>query len=92
MPIDKDKWIWHRRVGHISMKTISKLSKLDLVKGLPKLSFDKDNICEASKKKGKHVKSSFHPINIISIKKPLELLHNDLFGLVQTVSLSGKRY
>ena len=51
MPIDKDKWIWHRRVGHISMKTISKLSKLDLVKGLPKLSFDKDNICEACKKK-----------------------------------------
>ena len=22
MPIDKDKWTWHRRVGHISMKTI----------------------------------------------------------------------
>jgi len=91
MSIDKDKWIWHRRVGHISMKTISKLSKLDLVRGLPKLSYDKDNICEACIK-GKHVKSSFHSINFISTNKPLELLHIDLFGPIQTASLSGKRY
>ena len=91
MSMDKDKWIWHRRVGHISMKTISKLSKLDLVRGLPKLSYDKDNICEACIK-GKHVKSSFHSINFISTNKPLELLHIDLFGPIQTASLSGKRY
>lgn len=56
--IDKDKWIWHRQVSHTSMKTISKLSKLDRVGDLPKLSFDKDNICEASIN-GKHVKRSF---------------------------------
>jgi len=73
------------------MKTISKLSKLDLVRGLPKLSYDKDNIWEACIK-GKHVKSSFHPINIISTNKPLELLHIDLFCPIQTVCLSRKRY
>jgi len=73
------------------MKTISKLSKHDIVRGLPKLSYDKDNICEACIK-GKHIKSSFHPINIISTNKPLELLHIDLFGPIQTASLSGKRY
>jgi hypothetical protein len=47
MSIDKDKWIWHNRVGHVSMKTISKISQLDLVRGLPKINFDKDKICEA---------------------------------------------
>jgi hypothetical protein len=47
MFIDKDKWIWHKRVGHVSIKTISKISQLDLVRGLPKINFDKDKICEA---------------------------------------------
>jgi len=27
--LEKDKWIWHKRAGHISMETISKISKLD---------------------------------------------------------------
>ncbi|GAU41423.1 hypothetical protein TSUD_26030 [Trifolium subterraneum] len=30
--LEKDKWIWHKRAGHVSMKTMSKLSKLDLVR------------------------------------------------------------
>jgi len=38
MSLEKDKWIWHKRAGHISMKTIAKLSQLDLVRGLPKIS------------------------------------------------------
>ena len=47
MSLEKDKWIWHKRAGHVSMKTIAKLSQLDLVRGLPKISFEKDKICEA---------------------------------------------
>ena len=39
-----DSWLWHRRPGHDSMKTLSKLVKNDLIIGLPKLSFDKDKI------------------------------------------------
>lgn len=30
-----DCWLWHRRLGHTSMSIISKLSKRNLVKGLP---------------------------------------------------------
>ncbi|GAU32747.1 hypothetical protein TSUD_323150 [Trifolium subterraneum] len=30
--LEKDKWIWHKRAGHVRMKTMSKLSKLDLVR------------------------------------------------------------
>jgi len=45
--LEKDKWIWHKRAGHISMKTIAKLSQLDLIRGLPKISFEKDKIYEA---------------------------------------------
>jgi len=73
------------------MKTISKISKLDLVRGLPKISFEKDKICEACVK-GKQVKSSFHSKDFISTKIPLELLHIDLFGPFSIESLGGKKY
>ena len=42
-----DSWLWHRRLGHASMKTLSKLAKNELVVELPKLSFDKNKICDA---------------------------------------------
>jgi len=89
--LEKDKWIWHKRAGHISMETISKISKLDLVRGLSKINFEKDKVCEAFVK-GKQVKSSFHPKDFISTKRPIELLHIDLFGPISIESLGGKRY
>ena len=42
-----DSWFWHRKLGHASMKTLSKLVKNDLVIGLPKLNFNKNKICDA---------------------------------------------
>ena len=42
-----DGWLWHRRLRHASMDLISNISKNDLVKGLPKIDFQKDRICEA---------------------------------------------
>ena len=41
-----DSWLWHKRLGHASMKILSKLVKNDLVIGLHKLNFDKDKICD----------------------------------------------
>lgn len=42
-----DPWLWHRKLGHASMHALEKLSKPELVKGLPKLDFEKDYICGA---------------------------------------------
>ena len=30
--INENSWLWHRRLGHVNMELLSKLSKLDLVK------------------------------------------------------------
>ena len=68
-----------------------KLSKLDLVKGLPVTKFVKDKICDACQL-GKQTKSSFKKKKVISTSRPLELLHMDLFGPIRTASLSGKLY
>ena len=43
----EDSWLWHRRLGHISMNLLSKLAKKKIVDGLPKLNFEKDQLCKA---------------------------------------------
>ena len=53
-----NNWLWHKRLGYASMKTLSKLVKNDLVIGLLKLKFDKDKICNAYQF-GKQVRNSF---------------------------------
>ena len=73
-----DSWLWHRRLGHAGMKTLSKLVKNDLVIEFPKLNFDKDKICNACQF-GKQVRNSFKSKNLVSTSRPLELLHVDLF-------------
>jgi hypothetical protein len=89
--INENSWLWHRRLGHVNMELLSKLSKLDLVKGLPITKFVKDKICDACQL-GKQTKSSFKKKKVISTSRPLELLHMDLFGPIRTTSLSGKLY
>ena len=63
--------------------------KNDLVIGLPKLKFDKDKICNAYQF-GKQVRNSFKSKNLVSTFRPLELLHIDLFGPMDVISMGGK--
>nr|GFB75950.1 hypothetical protein [Tanacetum cinerariifolium] len=42
--------LWHRRLGHVNFKTINKLVKGNLVRGLPTKVFANDNSCVACKK------------------------------------------
>nr|GEV01854.1 hypothetical protein [Tanacetum cinerariifolium] len=50
--------LWHRRLGHINFKTINKLVKGNLVKGLPTKVFENDHTCVACKK-GKQHRASY---------------------------------
>ena len=40
-------WLWNHRLAHANMDLISKLSKKDLVRGLPKLKYQINQICKA---------------------------------------------
>ena len=51
-------WLWHKRLAHLILKSISKLANSNLVKGLPKIPFKKDKLCKACQC-GKQTKSSF---------------------------------
>ena len=60
-----DKWLWHRKLGHISMSTLSKLKTKRLVKGLPNIKFEKDMLCDACAK-GKQTKTHFKSKDIVN--------------------------
>nr|GEU69305.1 hypothetical protein [Tanacetum cinerariifolium] len=46
--------LWHRRLGHINFKTINKLVKGNLVRGLPLKVFENNHACVACKKGKQH--------------------------------------
>ncbi|GKF20045.1 retrovirus-related pol polyprotein from transposon TNT 1-94, partial [Tanacetum coccineum] len=51
-------WLWHRRLSHLNFDYINLLSKKDVVIGLPKLKYIKDQLCsscEVSKAKKKFI-------------------------------------
>ena len=91
LSVSSEQWVWHRRLGHVSLRKIFQLNKLNLVRGLPNLKYNSEALCEACQK-GKFSKPSFKSKNVVSSSRPLELLHIDLFGPVKTASIRGKKY
>ncbi|GJT96908.1 putative ribonuclease H-like domain-containing protein [Tanacetum coccineum] len=83
--------LWHRRLGHVNFKTINKLVKDNLVKGLPIKHFENDQTCVACLK-GKQHKASCKSKIQNSITQPLFMLYMDLFGPTFVSSLMNKKY
>ncbi|GJT93132.1 gag-pol polyprotein [Tanacetum coccineum] len=84
-------WLWHRRLSHLNFDYINLLSKKDVVIGLPKLKYVKDQLCsscEVSKAK----RSSFKKKTVPSLKGRLNLLHMDLCGPMRVASINRKKY
>ncbi|GKD18846.1 retrovirus-related pol polyprotein from transposon TNT 1-94 [Tanacetum coccineum] len=84
-------WSWHQRRSHLNFATINNLVKNNLVRGLPKMKFEKDHLCSAyeqGKIHRKHHKSK----TAFASNKPLYLLHMDLCGPMHVESINGKRY
>ncbi|GKD94228.1 putative ribonuclease H-like domain-containing protein [Tanacetum coccineum] len=50
--------LWHRRLGHLNFKTMNKLVKGNLVRGLPSKIFENEQTCVACKKGKQHKASS----------------------------------
>ncbi|GKA97373.1 retrovirus-related pol polyprotein from transposon TNT 1-94 [Tanacetum coccineum] len=40
-------WLWHQRLNYLNFGTINDLARKDLVRGLPRLKFEKDHLCSA---------------------------------------------
>ncbi|KAI3735872.1 hypothetical protein L6452_15395 [Arctium lappa] len=83
--------LWHRRMCHMNFKTMNKLVKNNLVRGLPSKVFSCDDHCVACLK-GKQHKTSHKTKEINSISSCLQLLHMDLFGPTNVMSIGKKSY
>ncbi|GJX15501.1 retrovirus-related pol polyprotein from transposon TNT 1-94 [Tanacetum coccineum] len=53
-------WLWHRRLSHLNFGAINHLARHGLVRGLPKLKFEKDHLCSACAM-GKSKKKPYKP-------------------------------
>jgi hypothetical protein len=84
-------WKWHRKLGHLSFDLLSCLSKLNLVRGLPRLRFEKELVC-APCMHAKMVAYSHPPLTDVMTKGPCEELHMDLVGPSRVRSAGGKWY
>ncbi|GJS04803.1 integrase, catalytic region, zinc finger, CCHC-type containing protein [Tanacetum coccineum] len=84
-------WLWHRRLSHLNFDYINLLSKKDIVIGLPKLKYVKDQLC-SSYELSKEKRSSFKTKVVSSLKGRLKLLHIDLCGPIHVESINGKKY
>nr|GEU67430.1 putative ribonuclease H-like domain-containing protein [Tanacetum cinerariifolium] len=83
--------LWHRRLAHVNFKTINKLVKGNIVRGLPTIFFENDHTCVACKK-GKQHRASYKTKPISSVDQPLFRLHMNLFGPTFVKSLNTKSY
>nr|GEX22005.1 hypothetical protein [Tanacetum cinerariifolium]GEX38209.1 hypothetical protein [Tanacetum cinerariifolium] len=88
--LDKSN-LWHKRLGHINFKTMNKLVKGNLVRGLPSKIFENNHTCVACQKGKQHIAScKSKPVS--SISQPLQRLHMNLFGPTFVMSLNKKNY
>nr|GEW24409.1 retrovirus-related Pol polyprotein from transposon TNT 1-94 [Tanacetum cinerariifolium] len=84
-------WLWHRRLSHLNFGAINHLARQGLVRGLPKLKFEKDHLCSACAM-GKSTKKSHKPKSEDTNQEKLYLLHMDLCGSMGVESVNGKNY
>ena len=84
--------LWHRRLGHLNMKSMKSLQHI--VKGLNLSSCKHDwssMVCKGCIE-GKQARQPFPKDGATRATKPLELVHSDVCGPMKTTSIGGARY
>nr|GEW27367.1 retrovirus-related Pol polyprotein from transposon TNT 1-94 [Tanacetum cinerariifolium] len=84
-------WLWNCRLSYLNFDTINLLSKKDIVNGLPKLKYVKDQLC-SSYEMGKAKRSNFMTKTAPSSKGQLQMLQMDLCGPMWVESINEKKY
>nr|GEU83882.1 hypothetical protein [Tanacetum cinerariifolium] len=84
-------WLWHRRLNYLNFGTINDLARKDLVRGLPRLKFEKDHLCSACQL-GKSENHTHKPKTENTNLEVLNTLHMDLYGPMRVQTINGKKY
>ncbi|GJZ48577.1 putative ribonuclease H-like domain-containing protein [Tanacetum coccineum] len=79
------------RLNHLNFDTINDLARKDLVRGLPRLKFEKDHLCSACQL-GKSKKHTHKPKTENTNLEVLSTLHTDVCGPMRVQTINGKKY
>jgi hypothetical protein len=86
-----ERWLWHRRIGHLNFDHLIKLKNLEAVKDLPRISKPQDSMCKPCQV-GKLTKTQFKSKSFTSTEKPLQLVHMDLCGPSRQEGIGKENY
>ncbi|GKD38883.1 retrovirus-related pol polyprotein from transposon TNT 1-94 [Tanacetum coccineum] len=84
-------WLWHRRLNHLNFGTINDLAQKDLVRGLPRLKFEKiifARLVNLEKARNIPINPKLKNTNL----EVLNTLHMDLCGPMRVQTINGKKY
>ncbi|KAI5314779.1 hypothetical protein L3X38_043955 [Prunus dulcis] len=88
--VDHSTDLWHRRFGHLNMSSLKLLKEQDIVVGLPEIKEVKE-VCEGCVL-GKQSREAFPREATTRASTPLELIHSDICGPMQTVTKAENRF
>ncbi|GJT57075.1 retrovirus-related pol polyprotein from transposon TNT 1-94 [Tanacetum coccineum] len=83
-------WLWHRHLSHLNFSTINQLAKDNLVTGLPKFKYTKDQLCpscELGKRKCVTLKSKLLPSALYYPHKDLKTVEGWTKKVMETLNV-----
>jgi hypothetical protein len=83
-------WRWHKRFGHLNFRSLRKLCRGEMVKGLPEIDHI-EQVCEDCVL-AKQKRASFPRAAKFRAKDQLELVHADLCGPITPPTPTGNAY
>jgi hypothetical protein len=86
-----ERWLWHRRLGHLNFDHLIKLKNIEEVKDLPRISKPQDSMCKPCQV-GKLNGTDFKSKRFTSKEKPLQPVHMDLCGSSRQEGTGKKNY
>ncbi|CAL8157398.1 unnamed protein product [Prunus armeniaca] len=83
-------WIWHKRLGHLNLRSLKQLRDQSMVHDLPYLE-EINGVCEGCQLSKQH-RDWFPKRQAWRARNPLKLIHIDLCGPMHTESIAGNIY
>ena len=83
--------VWHRRFGHLGIQNLQQLARDRMVEGFDFDPLKTIDFCESCVK-GKHHRTPFPTSNANRSKQPLDLIHSDVCGKIDTPSRGKAEY
>ena len=90
MNVVDETWLWHKRLGHLNFQSLKYLQQKGMVHGLSMIQEVKE-VCEGCAL-GKQHREAFPKDKAWRAKAPLELVHTDVCGPMDTTTHGGNKY